>query len=272
MGGDVHYGTFRGSGISKYSKKIWFLVSNTEGFESTGFDIPLYASLTGGRSYIYFFCDNRKLCLPFSFVLFKCRLTCWPEGHFADPRNIFVEPWHVHITRKMQLVDIDSTSKSLWKIRKVFCIFTLLRGGSRLRIETKHGTGKKFLRQFLSGSACGTWRSKVSWRLTLVGMKIYFLVTWRLVPVTTKVRVSQIHTNLGFYRNLSTSVAASSTPNNTLTSNAWNLTSNAWNSFLFALTQVQINRQRQQTFLVIQAWVHARGGWIFFQEKTKSLC
>jgi len=30
---------------SKYSKKLWFLDSNTERFESIGFDIPLYASL-----------------------------------------------------------------------------------------------------------------------------------------------------------------------------------------------------------------------------------
>ena len=30
---------------SKYSKKLWFLDSNTQGFESIRFDIPLYASL-----------------------------------------------------------------------------------------------------------------------------------------------------------------------------------------------------------------------------------
>ena len=34
---------------SKYSKKLRFLDSNTEGFESIGFDIPLYASLVVRR-------------------------------------------------------------------------------------------------------------------------------------------------------------------------------------------------------------------------------
>jgi len=35
---------------SKYSKKLWFLDSNTERFKSLGFDIPLYASLPMTRS------------------------------------------------------------------------------------------------------------------------------------------------------------------------------------------------------------------------------
>jgi len=33
---------------SKYSKKLWFLVSTTEWFESIGFDIPLCTSLVSG--------------------------------------------------------------------------------------------------------------------------------------------------------------------------------------------------------------------------------
>ena len=57
---------------SKYSRKMWFLDLNTEGFEFIGFDIPLYASLVGTP-----FSQSSTLCYEKLYSLTVKKVVIW---------------------------------------------------------------------------------------------------------------------------------------------------------------------------------------------------
>ena len=73
--------------------------------------------------FLLFLCDKHNLLIAFPLVLFKRWLTCWPRGHFANSRSLFVEPRiFPHLVKYNWLIDwlIDEEDRHSWESCPMF--------------------------------------------------------------------------------------------------------------------------------------------------------